>query len=264
MSSDQGKFTRGWWLSDRCPLPVDKLNTRPRPDKTPVVLVATGCFSPVTNAHIQLFEAARAEAADSHFQIMGCYISPCSDACGRWPHLESARHRIEMCARAIEERNADIMVDKWEARRREGRERVCSPLVDVLTRIDKEINVVRGGFVNTAGATVRAHIMLLLGADLAISVDNPAVWKPEDVRMAMGHFGAFIVDRPERCDIEDVLAKLQDYVDNMCIVPSLGPDVRSRTLRQQLWNDVEDIPEIPESVAKYIKQNRLYQPEKPY
>lgn len=65
------------------------------PDKTPLVLVACGSFSPVTVLHLEMFELAQRHIEKTDFEIVGNYMSPCSDTYGK-SSLVPVHHRIEM------------------------------------------------------------------------------------------------------------------------------------------------------------------------
>lgn len=61
--------------------------------KTPVVLVACGSFSPVTYLHLRMFEMAKDYIRqNTDFEIVGGYLSPVSDMYKK-PGLLSAHHR---------------------------------------------------------------------------------------------------------------------------------------------------------------------------
>jgi nicotinamide mononucleotide adenylyltransferase len=63
------------------------------PDKTPLLLVACGSFSPITFLHLRMFEMAADYAkAGNDFELVGGYLSPVSDAY-RKAGLASADHR---------------------------------------------------------------------------------------------------------------------------------------------------------------------------
>lgn len=74
--------------------PVDRLKTvMEDPDKTPLLLVACGSFSPITYLHLRMFEmAADYVKFSTKFELIGGYLSPVSDAY-RKAGLASARHR---------------------------------------------------------------------------------------------------------------------------------------------------------------------------
>ncbi len=61
--------------------------------KTPIVLVACGSFSPVTYLHLRMFEMAKDYIRqNTDFEIVGGYLSPVSDMYKK-AGLLSAQHR---------------------------------------------------------------------------------------------------------------------------------------------------------------------------
>lgn len=59
----------------------DRLRTvQNDPNRTPLVLIACGSFSPITNLHLRMFEMAADYAKfQTDFEVMGGYLSPVSD-----------------------------------------------------------------------------------------------------------------------------------------------------------------------------------------
>lgn len=65
------------------------------PEKTPLLLVACGSFSPITYLHLRMFEMAADHVRfSSDYELIGGYLSPVSDAY-RKAGLASAEHRYE-------------------------------------------------------------------------------------------------------------------------------------------------------------------------
>lgn len=63
------------------------------PEKTPLLLVACGSFSPITYLHLRMFEMANDHVRfGTDFELIGGYLSPVSDAY-RKAGLASAEHR---------------------------------------------------------------------------------------------------------------------------------------------------------------------------
>ena len=63
------------------------------PSKQPLVLVACGSFSPITYLHLRMFEMASDYVRlNTNFELVGCYLSPVSDAYKK-KGLASAEHR---------------------------------------------------------------------------------------------------------------------------------------------------------------------------
>ncbi len=77
--------------------PTHRLKSRQSdPDRTPLVLVACGSFSPITYLHLRMFEMAADFAKfNTEFEVMGGYLSPVSDAYKK-AGLASSQHRYEL------------------------------------------------------------------------------------------------------------------------------------------------------------------------
>lgn len=142
--------------------PTTRLKTRQaHPDREPLILVACGSFSPITNLHLRMFETAADYCRfNTSFEIMGGYLSPVGDAYKK-AGLVAARHRLRMCEVATEEDSDWLMVDPWEAMREE-----YTPTAKVLDHFAREVNEVMGGVEGTDGVKRPVRIALLAGADL--------------------------------------------------------------------------------------------------
>ncbi len=251
--------------------PTDKLRRRlTRPGKTPLVLVACGSYSPITVLHVQMFAMAERYVQSSSsqqpangqphsaadFEVVGSYLSPVSDAYKK-PALARAHHRMAMCELAVS--RTDIMVDPWEALRCEAAtgEPVYTSTVDVLHHVDHEIN--RDGGVETSDGLgrVRAQIVLLMGADVAATMGDPKLWPTPDVDAILGHYGAFVIERPMQTHIDKALESLHKYDDKIWVVEAFENDVSSTKIRAQLKNG-ERVLDLAQPVYEYIKKNDLY------
>lgn len=250
--------------------PVDKLRRRlTRPGKTPLVLVACGSYSPITVLHVQMFHMAerhvqsaqqqqqehRSSAAD--FEVVGSYLSPVSDAYKK-PALARAHHRLAMCQLAVA--STDIMVDPWEALRCDAttHEPVYTSTVDVLDHVDREINHGDGGIETSDGlGKVKAHIALLMGADVAATMGDQKQWPTADVDAILGRYGAFVIERPMQTQTDKALASLRRHDDKIWVVEAFENDVSSTKIRAQLKNG-ERVLDLAQPVYEYIKTNDLY------
>ncbi|PNP40525.1 hypothetical protein TGAMA5MH_07522 [Trichoderma gamsii] len=239
--------------------PHDRLKRRlTRANKTPLVLVSCGSFSPPTSLHMSMFSVAESYVDHTGYELVGSYMSPCSDTYGK-SSLVPAHHRINMCRLAIEQTNSNAMIDDWETLRRdEDGHPVYTRTADVLKRLDEQLNDVLGGIQAVDGTFVRARVMLLIGADLALTMSDPKVWAPADIDVLLGYYGAFIVERPALCDIQEAIQPLKKYNDNIMVVPSFQNDVSSTKARAQIRNG-EVAQDLPRSVYDYIKLHHLYQ-----
>lgn len=89
-------------------------DTRP-----PVVLFATGAFSPIHRGHLQMMERARRALEKQGRCVIGGYLSPSHDAYVSLKYdgqaALSAAHRIQLCEVAVEPLPW-LMTDSWNAR----------------------------------------------------------------------------------------------------------------------------------------------------
>ena len=157
------------------------------PDRTPLVLIACGSFSPITFLHLRMFEMAADYARfNTQFEVVGAYLSCVGDAYKK-TGLVKSEHRVNMCNLAVQQ-SSWISVDPWEALHQEYLE-----TAKVLDHFNKEINEVMGG-IETPNGKKKAHIALLAGADLIQTMSTPGVWAAKDIDYILRNFGAFIVE----------------------------------------------------------------------
>lgn len=159
-------------------------------NKTPIVLVSCGSFSPPTNLHLRMFEEATDYCEfETDFEVVGGFFSPVGDAYKK-AGLASAHHRISMTRIAVEDSSTWIGVDPWEPLHKE-----YMPTVKVLDHFDHELNDVLGGIETSTGEKKKIHVALLAGADLIQTMSTPGLWAKEDLRRILGVYGAFILER---------------------------------------------------------------------
>ncbi|THC97487.1 hypothetical protein EYZ11_003021 [Aspergillus tanneri] len=196
------------------------------PEKTPLLLVACGSFSPITYLHLRMFEmAADYVKFSTEFEIVGGYLSPVSDAY-RKAGLASAQHRVAMCQLAVDRTSDWLMVDTWEPMQKN-----YQPTAVVLDHFDYEINTVRQGVGARNGSRKQVRIALLAGADLIHTMSTPGVWSQEDLDHILGKYGSFIVER-SGTDIDEALAALQPWKKNIHVIQQLiQNDVNSTKIR---------------------------------
>ncbi|KAF2242281.1 nicotinamide mononucleotide adenylyltransferase 1 [Trematosphaeria pertusa] len=223
------------------------------PSKTPLVLVSCGSFSPPTNLHLRMFE----EAADycefeTNYEVVGGFFSPVGDAYKK-AGLAPAHHRIKMTRIAVQDSSTWIGVDPWEPLHKE-----YLPTVKVLDHFQYELNDVMGGIETPSGEKKRIHVALLAGADLIQTMSTPGLWAAEDLNRILGHYGAFILER-SGTDIDDALLTLQQYKDNIRVIPQLiQNDVSSTKIRLFRKRGKSIRYYIPDKVVDYIYEHDLY------
>lgn len=158
-----------------------------------------------------------------------------------------------MCQLAIDKASNWLMVDTWEAEKKE-----YSPTADVLDHFDHEINVIRKGIDAGDGTRKSVHIALLAGADLIQTMSTPGVWSEKDLDHILGRYGTFIIER-SGTDIDEALASLQPYRENIHVIQQLiQNDVSSTKIRLFLRRGMSVQYLIPAPVVEYIEQNHLF------
>jgi len=223
------------------------------PSKTPLLLVACGSFSPITFLHLRMFVmAADYVKHNTEFEMIGGYLSPVSDAYKK-QGLAAAEHRVAMCQLAIDKASTWLMVDTWEAEKKE-----YQPTAKVLDHFDYEINTVRKGIDAGDGTRKPVRIALLAGADLIQTMSTPGIWSEKDLDHILGRYGTFIIER-SGTDIDEALASLGNYRDNIHVIQQLiQNDVSSTKIRLFLKRGMSVQYLIPAPVVEYIEQNHLY------
>jgi len=247
----------GTMTLDTYRFPTQRLKkTLSNPAKQPLVLVSCGSFSPPTNLHLRMFE----EAADycefeTDYEVIGGFFSPVGDAYKK-AGLASAQHRINMTRIAVADSSKWIGVDPWEPLHKE-----YLPTVKVLDHFAYELNDVMGGIASEGGEKRPIHVALLAGADLIQTMSTPGLWAPEDLSRILGHYGAFILER-SGTDIDDALVSLQQYRDNIHVIPQLiQNDVSSTKIRLFRKRGKSIRYYIPDKVVDYIYEHGLYSDE---
>ncbi|GAA5983698.1 hypothetical protein JCM10908_000384 [Rhodotorula pacifica] len=240
-------------------------------DKTPLVLVACGSYSPVTFLHLRLFEMARDDAHfNSQFHVVGGYLSPVNDRYAKLG-LASAEHRVRMCDLAVRDTSEWLMVDPWEARQPR-----YLPTAQVLDHFDHEINTVRGGADcivvdqetgHTRVVKKRVRIMLLAGSDLILTMSEPGVWAEKDLHHILGIYGCYIIERSESELDQSIFSSssvhsrspLALYRHNIHMVEqTVRNDVSSTKVRLFIRKGMSVKYLIPTVVIRYINRHGLY------
>ncbi|GAA5850919.1 hypothetical protein JCM5353_004949 [Sporobolomyces roseus] len=240
-------------------------------DKTPLVLVACGSYSPITFLHLRMFEMARDDAHhNTQFQVIGGYLSPVNDRYAKLG-LASAVHRVNMCDQAVTETSDWLMVDSWEARQAS-----YTPTAQVLDHFDHELNTVRGGadVVVTDQETGqtriekrRIRIMLLAGSDLILTMSEPGVWAEKDLHHILGIYGCYIIERAES-ELDQTIfssssvhsrSPLALYRHQIHMVDQLvRNDVSSTKVRLFIRKGMSVKYLIPSVAIRYIERHGLY------
>ncbi|KAI5467774.1 hypothetical protein BGZ63DRAFT_35874 [Mariannaea sp. PMI_226] len=233
--------------------PLHRLRRTCDPNRTPLLLVSCGSFSPITYAHLRMFPMAKDHAKSEDFEVIGSYLSPVSDSYVK-KGLAPACQRIRMCELAAENCSKSLMVDTWEAE-----SPTYIPTARVLDHFDYEVNEVLGGIECSDGTRKRARIVLLAGLDLIQTMSTPGVWDSNDLDHILGNYGVFAIER-SGTKIDQTLANLKQWEQNIHIIrQTVTNDISSTKIRLLLRRGLSVKYLIPDDVISHIKGNHLYQ-----
>lgn len=206
--------------------------------------------------HLRMFEMAMDHAATQGFEVIGGYLSPVGDGY-RKRGLASATHRIRMCTAAAEQTSNWIMVDPWEALKKD-----YTPTAMVLDHFNQEINEKLGGVTTESGERRHVRIALLAGSDLISTMAEPGVWGQADLDHILGDYGAFIIERSGSKADKAVEFIPQQYHRNIHIIRQpIANDVSSTKIRDLLSQRMSVHYLLPACVIEYIQENGLYSHE---
>lgn len=230
-------------------------------NKSPLVLVACGSFSPITYLHLRMFEMAIDQIREqTRFEIIGGYYSPVSDNYNK-PGLAAASHRVRMCELACERTSSWLMVDAWESL-----QPTYTRTALVLDHFNREINIKRGGVATSSGKRKGVKIMLLAGGDLIESMGEPNVWAEEDLHHILGRYGCIIVERTGS-DVRSFLLShdiMYEHRRNVLVIKQLiYNDISSTKVRLFIRRGMSVQYLLPNSVIRYIMEHGLYKEPEP-
>ncbi|XP_066258124.1 nicotinamide/nicotinic acid mononucleotide adenylyltransferase 1 isoform X2 [Euwallacea similis] len=238
----------------------------------PVVLLACGCFNPVTNMHLRMFEIGRDYLHRiGQYEIIGGIISPVHDAYGK-KDLEAASHRLNMIKLSLQD-NDWVKVSDWELKqeswtRTRGLLQYHQNHINAYLQSENNINVneeelnwmpdnVRKRCLQNRGVTVK----LLCGADLLESFGTPGLWADDDIEAILGQHGLVVITRSNVNPTEfiynsDLLTK---YMPNITIVTEwIRNEISSTKIRRALRRSESVKYLIPDKVVDYIHTHSLY------
>lgn len=89
-------------------------------------------------------------------------------------------------------------------------------------------------------------------------MSTPGLWAQEDLDRILGHYGAFILER-SGTDIDDALSSLQQWRDNIRVIPQLVMnDISSTKVRMFTKRGMSIKYLLPDTVVDYIFEHGLY------
>jgi nicotinamide mononucleotide adenylyltransferase len=165
----------------------------------PAVVAICGSFNPIHNAHLKLYEAAKATLeSDAHhhgYTVLGGFFSPVSDAYGK-PGLRCAAQRVRIIEDAVRH-HADLNVDTWECHQ------TCyTRTFYVLQQLEQHVNAwyevqqpAAMQQLHSQGRRVR--VVLACGADLFSSFWRPGCWPLHLLQQLLDTFPVLVVYRDD-------------------------------------------------------------------
>ncbi|CAK7238935.1 MAG: Nicotinamide/nicotinic acid mononucleotide adenylyltransferase 1 [Sporothrix thermara] len=236
--------------------PTHRLRAQQYPDRTPLVLVVCGSFSPITIMHLRMCEMASdwVRMVEDNYEVVGIYLSPVSDAYKK-SNLAAAHHRIRMCQLAVQDTSNCVMVDPWEATQPR-----YVPTAQVLDHFRHEINKNLGGIDSIESPERKqARVALLCGADLMHSMSTPGLWSPDDLDRILGGDGGLYVVERHGTDLEEAKEALSRWTEHISVIPQGVPiDLSSTKVRLFLHKKMSVRYFVPNPVIDYIIENSLY------
>ena len=235
----------------------------------PVILVSCGSFNPPTVAHVQILDMVRAAYLASGVDVYGAYLSPVHDGYKK-PGLVDARHRVEMCRRAVAS-SSYVMVDEWEAAQA-GYTRT----LHVLDSIDARLRAAEGGTEGRAEGGKEARLgrgtprtVLVCGADVLESMGNPESWDQGLLEELLRRHGVACVVR-QGTDVERVLqtegtlvSRWRDHVmvveageEEMASIAGVSSSGVREACRLRGGRGLRGV--LDDGVLAYIKREGLY------
>lgn len=202
------------------------------------ILVSCGSFSPITFAHLRMFEMARDHLGRNNFSVISGIISPVSDHYKK-EGLISSHHRINMCKRAC------TTSDWITTNVKEANAPTYTRTVKVLENMKKMY----------AKNDPDVRVFLLAGTDLVESFNTPGLWSDVDISTIKNEYGLVVIEREGKTGANsgntsgDFVYSVSQIVKN---------DISSTKVRGMVRDGYSVKYLVPDAVIKYIEEFSLY------
>ena len=191
-----------------------------------------GTFDPVHRAHLMIAAVAREAAALDRVMLMPA---------GQPPHKEhraltDASHRLAMARLAAAGAGYEV-----------------SDLEIATPGVDYTVDTLR----TLKGLYPDDRLYFIIGGDSLMMLDQ---WYRPDELMRLAAFVAVYRPGNSIVELERQRRLLQArFGAEILLVPSLGMDISSTALRELAGRGADLSPWVPDAVADYIREHRLYQ-----
>ena len=209
------------------------------------ILIACGSFSPITYAHLRMFEMAKDVLNDLGYTVEKGYLSPVSDSYKK-KGLAQAKHRIVMIELAIAT-SPWLQCSTWEAEQ-EG----FTPTAQVLRYISDSHN---------RSHSSKAQVFFVAGSDLVKTFLDEKSWAREDIRQLTEMYQTIVIQR--KMDVEDVKDAGKDVVfpfPTIAVKQEIVNEISSTKLREFIAKEKSIRYLTDDHVVNYILRNNLYKP----
>ena len=191
-----------------------------------------GTFDPVHQAHLMIAAVAQKAAALHRVVLMPAGQPPHKES----RRLSSAEHRLAMARLAA--REAGLEVSALE---------IATPGVDYTVDTLRALHA----------RYPRDRLFFIIGGDSLMMLDQ---WYQPEELLRLAAFVAVYRPGNSLAELQAQREKLMErYEGEILLVPCHGMDVSSTTVRQRAARGEDLTPWVPQAVADYIREHKLYQ-----
>jgi len=227
-------------------LPMTKFIKEFQPDKTPIMIVSVGSFSPPTLMHMRIMEEAKFALEINGFHVVAGYMSPVHQEYGK-KALAPMKHRMSMLEAATD--NSEwLMMDPWECQ-----QPGWTPTAQVLLRYVSEMRRV----------DPLIQVAMVCGADLLESftktdAKGKLLWDLDDIETILSNVKLVVFERADS-DVRKFVKDnpmLDKHANNIIsVTPFVNNNISSSLVRSLLRAKCSIKYLVPDVVHDYIYAN---------
>ena len=208
-----------------------------------------GTFDPVHNGHLAAADAAQQSLNLDTVMLIPSHVPPHRQD----PVGATSEQRYEMAALAAAERPG------WTASRIEVNRNGPSYTYDTLMELGSKTMSEFSGSASAAGTRVESQFFFILGADAFAEITT---WSRYPAVLDLAHF--VVVSRPGitldslRERVPSAFDRPSSTSTRVILLESHTPDISSTDIRRRVRAGEPLAGLVPDPVAAYIRQHRLY------